>query len=262
MGIYLRHSEMRLLSDLSMKTKFKLLELHACSLQRTRIDIWQYPLDKELPKAFDLLNIEETERAQRFYFERHQRRFTIARAMLRLILAQYVAIPAKQLTFTHNKYGKPALENAINLQFNLSHSGDMALLAIGQEHPLGIDLEFFSARPYVGMATHMFSPKECIALGNMHPMLRAMSFFHIWSQKEALIKACGLGLSYPTQQFDVSPLPLMRQQINDTLHKKNWEMVSFMPHIACCAALCHHSSVEEIRYKTLTDLTLVIQDLL
>ena len=237
-----------------MKDTFKTLNPDDCILQPTQIDIWQYPLHTEYSSARALLNQNELTRADRYHFDRHRRRFTIARAMLRLILARYSHIPARELEFSENPYGKPQLVHAPRLQFNLSHSGDMALLAVGCDYPLGIDLEFFAARPYEGIGSHMFSPAEVNALKNVPASLKPLSFFHVWAQKEALIKACGIGLSYPTQTFDVPVLPSTNQAVFDSLHKQTWQMVTFQPHVTCCAALCYNQAIKDIRYLVLNDL--------
>jgi 4'-phosphopantetheinyl transferase len=92
-----------------------------------------------------------------------------------------------------------------------------------------------------------------LAFNQVPRLLQPLAFFHIWSQKEALIKACGLGLTYPTQQFSVPILPSTNQEIIDTLHKTTWQMISFMPEIACSAALCYHSAINQIRYLKLTE---------
>ncbi|HVT62301.1 MAG TPA: 4'-phosphopantetheinyl transferase superfamily protein, partial [Legionellaceae bacterium] len=83
--------------------------------------------------------------------------------------------------------------------------------------------------------------------------LRTLSFFHIWTQKEAFIKACGMGLSYPTQVFHVPVKPpTSNDRIYDPKHQRNWHMQSFMPAPACCAAVCHHPNIQTIRYKKLS----------
>lgn len=231
----------------------KPLPLNECVLKSDRIDIWRYPLTAENPEAVELLSPSEQHRAKRFHFPRHQRRFTNAHSVLRLILARYINDTARNLEFTEGKQGKPELLNLPNLQFNLSHSGEMALLAVGQQHPLGIDLEYFSGRTYYGIGEHLFSPKENQALKTAPTSLTTLVFFNIWVQKEALIKACGLGLSYPTQQFDVPILSSESNAIFDTLHQRTWHMRTFMPQINCCAAVCHDPHVQDIRYIALTE---------
>lgn len=234
-----------------MKASFKPLDLDDCTLHPSRIDIWQYPLDIDYPFANDLLSSEETLRANRYLFSHHRQRFIAAHTALRLILSRYCQIPAHQLVFDQGLHGKPFLINAPALQFNLSHSRNTALLAVGYNHPMGIDLEFFTDRPYQGIADNLFSPIENQSFKNTHPRLKALAFFHVWAQKEALIKACGLGLQYPTQQFNVMPLATSHQTILDTLHHQTWQMATFHPHIGCYAALCYHLAINEIRYLVL-----------
>lgn len=239
-----------------MTISLKKLNIADYILNKTRIDIWQYPLHTEFTDAAKLLNEHELQRAKRYYFARHQRRFTVARAMLRCILARYLNLQPAELIFSYNEYGKPELINERSLQFNLSHSGDTALLAIGQENPLGIDIELFSARPYAGIGEHLFSENENLGLAQTSKQLKPLAFFNIWAQKEAFIKACGLGLAYPTKKFDVPILPPTHQPCIDVLHQQPWQILSFMPNVACSAALCHHPVVEKIFYITLQDCNL------
>ncbi len=128
-----------------------------------------------------MLNEAESARANRFHFERHKRRFTLARAALRLILGRYLQEDAGLLGFHYTDHGKPFLKNSKSLEFNLSHSGDLALVAVGQHFPLGIDLEFFSARPYEGIANNLFSPQELNAFLALPNFLKPQVFFHIWA---------------------------------------------------------------------------------
>ncbi len=227
---------------------FKQILPSKCFLQNQRIEIWAFPLTVPPSSASDLLNSEEQARAKRFYFLHHQRRFTTGRAMLRLILGHYLDQNAKELRFTYTKHGKPSVENSQNLQFNLSHSKEFALLAVSKKFPLGIDLEFFSLRPYAGIANTLFSSREKQAFFQLPTSFRPLAFFTIWSQKEAFIKACGLGLSYPTQRFDVPVMATTPSLIYDPFHEKSWVISPFMPQLACSAALCHHPDIAEITY--------------
>ena len=219
-----------------------------CQLRSGRVDIWQFPLHDAPKWAYALLNEEEQERANRYHFPKHQRRFTAARAMLRLILSRYLKHDPYTLTFTSNKHGKPHLtHNTENLQFNLSHSKDGALLAIGQHNELGIDLEYFSKRSFLSIAEHVFSPNEANALTQLPDESQILAFFTIWAQKEAFIKAVGMGLAYPLKKFDVPAHPGAETKLIDSLTQKTWRLISFMPEAACCAAVCIDPSVTKIR---------------
>ncbi|RUQ81559.1 4'-phosphopantetheinyl transferase superfamily protein [Legionella septentrionalis] len=221
-------------------------------LGENRVDIWQYSLQDELPHGEALLSASEQERAQRFIFSHHRRRFITAHALLRLILARYLDLSPQEIEFSSGSYGKPHLPNS-PLQFNLSHSQDMALLAVGKNYPVGIDLEFFSPRSYHGIGQQLFSDRENYALQQLPTLLKPLGFFNIWAQKESLIKACGRGLGYPTKTIDLPILPAGKQIIHDPLYQQTWQLIAFMPHIICCAALCCDPGIEEIRYIKLTD---------
>lgn len=231
-----------------MITGFTPLNTHHCLLNESRIDLWQFSLEHDFQASASLLNEEEKARASRFYFERHRRRFTVARAMMRIILSRYLGLAPDRLTFEYGSHGKPEINNSQRLQFNISHSGDLALLAVGKTYPLGVDIEQFSSRPYEGIADNLFSEQEIAQFRKVPSCLKPAVFFHIWAQKEAFIKACGLGLSYPTKAFNVPTALPTKQLVDDPLHNITWQLRSFMPRLACSGALCYHPSVREIRH--------------
>jgi 4'-phosphopantetheinyl transferase len=229
-------------------TGFTALDTANCILNEARIDLWQFSLVNELPNAMQILNADEIARTERFYFSRHQRRFSTARATLRIILARYLNTHPARLEFSYNSHGKPKVINSARLQFNLSHSGDLAVLAVGKGFPMGIDIEKYSARPYEGIAKSSFSDHEFEEFMKVPQALKPAIFFHIWSQKEAFIKACGLGLAYPTKNFSVPTSMPTKQLVDDPLHNMTWHLRSFMPEVACSGALCCHPTIREIRH--------------
>jgi 4'-phosphopantetheinyl transferase len=229
-------------------TEFNPLNTQNCILNEARIDLWQFSLAQEFNNAYELLNSAEKARADRFYFSKHKRRFANARATVRLILSHYLNTPAERLEFTYTDHGKPGVENAAKLQFNISHTGDLALLAVGKCFPIGVDIEKYSARPYEGIAKMLFSEQEYDEFLRVPLALKPAVFFHVWAQKEAFIKACGLGLSYPTKKFTVPIYMPTKQLVNDPLHHMTWQLRSFMPQVACSGALCYHPTVREIRH--------------
>jgi 4'-phosphopantetheinyl transferase len=218
------------------------------TLDESHIDLYEFSLLHPHPEAPIILNPEELKRASRFYFERHRRRFATARTTVKCILAEYLQVPAKSIQFSYNPQGKPEVDQQTDLQFNLSHSGDKALLAVGKKHPLGVDIEHFSARPYEGIAKQLFSIEEQNALHLTNDALKPWLFFHVWSQKEAFIKACGLGLSYPTQEITVALDHASPTKLFDKIHKTSWFMYPFMPSVTCAGALCCHPSINTLRY--------------
>lgn len=237
----------------SICNKFNRITIDDCILLRNQIDIWQFPLNKLWENALTILNSTEQKRAAKFYFDKHRNRFIAAHAFLRTIISRYLKNKnPSSLEFSENKYGKPQLNNnQQNLEFNLSHSDDIGLLAIGKQNPLGVDVECFSEREYLNLAEYMFSPTELEAIKNIKPNMQPLVFFNIWAQKEAFIKACGMGLSYPTQEFDVPHLSANDKTVVDKKLDTKWRLTSFRPTITSCGAICYSPEITNIRYLIL-----------
>src|SRR5690349_19880357 len=107
--------------------------------------IWQINLVdffSQIEKYYNLLSVDEKERADRFHFPHHRDRFIIARGKLRELLSRYTQVPAEDILFRYGPRGKPYLENnSLDLQFNVSHSDDFAVYAFALHSEVGIDIE-------------------------------------------------------------------------------------------------------------------------
>src|SRR5262245_7835244 len=133
-------------------------------------------LDSALEGVADaaaLLSPDERARAGRFHFEQHRRRFTACRRLLRIELGKELGIDPADVSFSYGPFGKPALAEASAICFNVSHSGAYALLAIGRDGDIGIDIE--EMRP-IGdlerLAETVFSPFEQETLLSLPPLER------------------------------------------------------------------------------------------
>ena len=117
-------------------------------LAESEVHIWHIPLsarDGAIQRLAGALSVDEIQRADRFHFEKHRRRFVIARAAMRQILGQYVHIAPQNLVFAYSSKGKPELApgfEGTGIRFNLSHSNEFAVLAIAERRCLGIDVEW------------------------------------------------------------------------------------------------------------------------
>jgi len=200
-----------------------------------RIDVWRVCLDE--PPAEDpeprILSGDEIERASRFLFEKHRIRFTRCRSALRALLARYLAIPAPELRFDYSSCGKPQLaseQNPCALQFNVSHSADMALIAFGRDCRLGVDLEKIRNEvDTVALAERFFSLRERAGLRALPDDLRLQGFYACWTRKEAFLKATGDGFSFPLADFSVTTRPDIEPALEeirgDTAARKQWVLV-------------------------------------
>lgn len=161
--------------------------------------------DEELARCRALLDDEERARADRFRFARHARRFTVARAFLRTTLGEVLGRPARSIEMEVSEHGKPFLPRR-ELHFNLSHSHELAVIAIAETR-VGVDVEHVRPMPdAVRLAERFFAPEEIDALRNFED--RDQAFFGIWTAKEAYLKALGAGIALlPLNSFAVSTDP-------------------------------------------------------
>ena len=177
------------------------------------IHVWSTRLDdpkSDVGRLYETLTPDERDRAARFYFEKHRRRFIVGRGILRHIIACYFGVGAAQIRFDYSLKGKPALAEpkVENFSCNLSHSGDLALYAFSDGAPIGVDVEIL--RPVEDMdaiARRFFSSLECDMLQGVPAADRIEAFFNCWTRKEAYVKAVGLGLWIPLDSFTVSVAP-------------------------------------------------------
>jgi 4'-phosphopantetheinyl transferase len=186
-----------------------------------RIDVWTVRLDEPARVGSEavVLSPDEVVRASRFHFEKDRIHFTRCRSALRGLLAGYLAIPAAEIRFEYLTSGKPQLapeQNPSALQFNISHSANMALIAVGREHRLGVDIE--KIRDDVdttALADRFFSPRERAGLQALPDHLRVPGFFACWTRKEAFLKATGEGLSFPLADFSVTTHPDLDPELEE-----------------------------------------------
>lgn len=169
------------------------------------IDLWLWALDPPEPVAARLarrLTPDEKARAARFVQPRHGARFRAARGRMREILAAYAGVAPEALVFSYTPHGKPGL--TAGPAFNLSHAGGWAALAVTPAPvALGIDIEAVR-KVESAVAERFFGPAERAELAGFPPEDWPMGFFRCWTRKEAVVKACGPGLSMPLDSFDVT----------------------------------------------------------
>jgi len=168
------------------------------------VDLWLWPVlapaaEREVYRG--ILSPEELARAERFVFPHLAERFIVAHGRMRQILARALDTDPASLRLTTNPHGKPELTES-DLHFSLSHSGDLAALALAG-FPLGVDIEVL--RPVSReLPERFFSRPERDGLRNLREPDWTPAFFRCWTRKEAVVKALGLGLSFPLDGFDVS----------------------------------------------------------
>ncbi len=225
------------------------LERPPPDLARDRgIHIWSVRLDPPEGRVRELarlLSADEAERAARFRFDRHRRRFTVGRGVLRQLLGRYLGVDPAQIAFRYGHRGKPELAEgspAGRLHFNLSHSEELALYALTWGRELGVDVE--QIRPLEDLeqiAERFFAAGERGVLRAVPDPLKARAFFNCWTRKEAYIKAVGEGLALPLDSFEVTLAPgepaRMLSMDGDAEKAGGWTLSEFEPEPGFVGAL-------------------------
>jgi 4'-phosphopantetheinyl transferase len=181
------------------------------ALPEDEVHLWRVDLEAlqgDEPRWRKLLSPDELTRSDRFHFPRDRQHFVASRALVRTILASYLAQNPSSLNFSYSQKEKPSLGPADaggNIKFNVSHSGGTALIAVTRARDIGVDVEQLRHDfDLEAIARRFFSTQEQNQIASLPTDERVEAFFRCWTRKEAYIKATGDGLSLPLSQFDVS----------------------------------------------------------
>lgn len=219
--------------------------------------IWRIEIADAIAEAGTLertLAEDERRRAARFRLPRESARFVGLRGILRSLLGASLGEPPESLRFVYGPRGKPALDpdsHDSTLRFNLSHTSDVALIALTQGREIGIDLE--RIRPItLGIAERFFTPEEVDELRALPPEERQPAFFTIWVRKEALVKARGEGIAGMFHRFAVSlglgEPPTLREPAGPvTENLRGWMLYDPAPIPGHAVALAVEGSLTRVR---------------
>lgn len=206
-------------------------------LRDDEIHVWCVGLDEAADAAAlaACLSAGERERAGGLPSSAHRRRFVAARATLRQLLGCYLGEEPGAVVFAHGAHGKPFLPQG-GLHFNVSHTQGLVLYAIASAREVGVDVEWM--RPQVAherIAARFFAPEEQEMLAQVPAEERRVAFYHIWTRKEAYLKACGDGLAAGLGTFAVS---LEAEALLRSDEGRRWKLVAWEPAAGYVAALC------------------------
>lgn len=218
------------MADLPLNDAFAKASPSSTALSSAEVHVWAVPLGGA-PEAYrDLLSAAEKERAQRYRFADHQRRYQIGHGALRLILASYLNVGPTAIAFRIGPRGKPYVVGD-GLYFNLSHSGKLALIGVATSE-LGLDVEKVRHLESLrNIAQRHFSDGEFAKLKVLQGDQQELAFYRCWTRKEAYIKALGEGLSMSLDSFDVSidDSPELLACHDGREDPANWSMVDVSP---------------------------------
>ena len=162
------------------------------------VHLWKANLDTPamVEQCRAVLSPDELVRAARFHFKEDAEQFIAARGAVRMILARYLCEDPENLVFRVGNHGKPFVFHPfMDIRFNVSHSRDLAIIAVSRGREVGVDVEWIQHdMTFEPIAEHYFEPHENWDLRTAPKSERVSRFFDLWTQKEARLKAEGVGL--------------------------------------------------------------------
>jgi 4'-phosphopantetheinyl transferase len=236
--------------------------LEAFTRREGVLDLWEIDLARPISESDrELLNAEETAKADRIIIEAKRRQSYRARAELRRILGIYLEADPRALCFAYGEHGKPALVGdpegrSAPLCFNLSHSGTVGLVGVIYARPellLGVDVE--EARPgreFASIAESFFAPDEVAIFRRLPTHEHTAAFYRAWTRKEAYLKAIGTGLSFSSTAFSITyghgePAQLLRTE-REGDDPRRWRMVDVPCPAGYSAAACWDGEALALRH--------------
>ncbi len=182
-------------------TRWQMISPQNLQIDPHELHLWRFRIDISVTAATGLrqfLTTDEMGRAERFIRLQHQLKFVAARFGLRRILAGYLKISPAAIDFSYSQQGKPSLHKShlSDINFNLSHSGDWATLAVTPGSDVGVDIEVVVNKDNLEqIGDYAFNQTEKILFANFSPNRRQRGFCRLWTAKEARLKMIGVGLS-------------------------------------------------------------------
>lgn len=230
------------------------------TLDPHQVNIWQFNLKDYVDRQDQLLPcLSETERKRLRC--RNGLDLALSRCLLRHLLSRYIALAPAKIAFQYTDKGKPYLAHH-NIEFNLSHSGDQMVCAVGRrsdepailaiQRPLGVDIECGRSIKFLkDLAERCLTQQEQQTLKNLPHAAQAERFIHYWSCKEAYAKAVGEGLSigFNSIQVELEPLPCFTKLPHDV--PSNWQLYRWRTMTGNMAALAYPGPPANIAFQSL-----------
>jgi 4'-phosphopantetheinyl transferase len=225
-------------------------------LQPGEVHVWRVSLaisrDEE-SERYATLATDERARAARFLVAPARTQFVAARSALRTILAGYIGKQPGDIAFQLGPIGKPALSPSEPepLFFNLSHSRELALVAVTRLGEIGVDVECIrEMASREQLAERFFHPNEVAALHRLPEADRAAGFFNAWTRKEAFLKATGKGISFGIDRVEVTLVPGENARVltvdGDREAAERWSLAPIEPAQVYIGAVAFEGRCERI----------------
>jgi 4'-phosphopantetheinyl transferase len=212
------------------------------------VHLWRWRLDQVVPDR-RLLAADEQLRADRFRFDPDRQSFIAARSGMRRILGRYLNSDPAAIAFSYGLHGKPFLADRA-IEFNLSHSGDWALLAVAHDRVIGVDIEYIKPMADLTKLTaRFFAAGEHQRIMQLDEADRQRAFFRTWTCKEAYLKATGEGLGQ-LKSLEVAVQPQLPARL---LTPIGWDLLELVPEVGYVGAVAAPGSDWQVSFFEAAD---------
>ena len=178
-------------------------------LRKGVIDLWfgEFSADDKRNAQYRLLlDAKERQKVDRIKHERHRSRQIETLGRLREILAQYLNVEAGEIKLARQEHGKPYIAEDTDIVFNLSHSADKLIVAVGLQCQMGVDIEAIRQRDQLAaLVKKCFAKEEKIYWKSLPEAEKSTEFYRFWTRKEAFVKAVGRGIALGMKHVVISP---------------------------------------------------------
>ncbi|WP_387692406.1 4'-phosphopantetheinyl transferase family protein [Photorhabdus sp. RM71S] len=235
------------------------------------IHIW-YACDEEIDAEFALLHykqfltLDELEQYKKFYFEKNKHQYLVTRTLVRHVLCKYLQdVLPMELKFVTNTNKKPYVSPSqmrFPLQFNISHTDKMIVIAVTKSNEVGIDVEYLDRDNCTfDIAERFFAESEYQQLKALSPEQQKRRFFSLWTLKEAYVKACGKGLYIPLDEFwfsfpcvDAIDITFSASRYDDPNNWQFWQIEPDKHHLVSLAIQQNPSLLYNLVMRKITPL--------
>ncbi|MCL6454188.1 MAG: 4'-phosphopantetheinyl transferase superfamily protein [Alicyclobacillus sp.] len=199
---------------------------------------WRPEEADRLQRAFlEFLSEDKQKRVSRCMHPMTRRQVLVADLFVRAVLGRHLNVTNRQLAFERNEYGKPSLRGISHVHYNVSHSHEWILCAVGTVE-VGVDIQYM--QPFDHRTVHRYlhpAEQEDIA-GQDGAAQQLERFYAIWTRKESYVKALGRGLAEPFSSFCVAIGPREDSPLVDAVSRSPWRFTSCWVDAGYQATLC------------------------
>lgn len=197
-----------------------------------------------LAGSHSFLDPEEQQTYDRYRVDFKKIEFLTGRVLLKKLLSCKLKLPPEEIRFVRNDYGKLFLktDHAPQLFFNLTHTDRLVACVFSSRDGVGIDMERIRRAPFEVMNQVFLQSEMDWVQSQPNPEMKERAFFLLWTRKEAVMKAVGLGFSLPPKTFTV---PRIWEEVTDHRYKYFTSRLSLPESDALCSVVLAHPKPAE-----------------